>query len=303
MNKVRPIIGLVLLFSLSCCSPKKAEEAPAADSTAVEMVSSSAAVVNKNDSSHKFIRTADLKFRVKSVIKSTYDIETIVARQGGFVTHTSLNSNVEESKTTTLNIGADSLLETTHYTVINEIVLRVPNVKLDTTLKEISRNIEFLDYRIINSDDVALKLLSNDLQIKRSARSEDRVTRAIDTRGKKLNETTVAEEALLNKREQADNARIANLSLKDQINYSTVNLTIYQRQTVKNELIANEDSIGKYKPGFGIKLLNSLRFGWTILEGFILFIFNLWGLILLGAGAYFLYKIYKIRKHKNNQPS
>ena len=29
------------------------------------------------DSTHKFIRTAELKFKVKSVIKSTYDIEDI----------------------------------------------------------------------------------------------------------------------------------------------------------------------------------------------------------------------------------
>src|SRR5688572_5416462 len=42
-----------------------------------EAVSSSAAAVSK-DTSRKFIRTADLKFKVKNVIKATYRIEDIV---------------------------------------------------------------------------------------------------------------------------------------------------------------------------------------------------------------------------------
>ena len=88
--------GIILLFICISCSPKKAEESMKMDSTSVALVSSSAAVVNKKDSTHKFIRTADLKFKVKSVIKSTYNIEDLTARQGGFVTYTNLSSNIDE---------------------------------------------------------------------------------------------------------------------------------------------------------------------------------------------------------------
>src|ERR1700741_3774994 len=38
-----------------------------------------------NDGVRKFIKTADLKFRVKSVIRATYDIEDITHQFGGFV--------------------------------------------------------------------------------------------------------------------------------------------------------------------------------------------------------------------------
>ena len=79
MKNVKIILVIALSIALFSCSPKRAHEAPAADSTAV-MVSSSAAVENKKDSTHKFIRTAELKFKVKSVIKSTYNIEDITAR-------------------------------------------------------------------------------------------------------------------------------------------------------------------------------------------------------------------------------
>jgi hypothetical protein len=255
-----------------------------------DYVSSSAAVENKQDTTRKFIRTADLKFKVKDVIKSTYDIEDITGRQSGFVTFTQLTSNIDRVTTTT--VSADSSLISTYYTVVNSIVLRVPNVNLDTTLKEIARNIDFLDYRTIKAQDVALNILANNLTQKRIAKNEERLTNAIDNRGKKLNETTSAEELLLNKQEQADNAKISNLSLADQINFSTINLFIYQQQTVKREVVLNNNKITNYEPSFWSKISDSLKYGWDILAGVLIFIVNLWGLILFGIFVYVIYKKY-----------
>ncbi|MDD4968011.1 MAG: DUF4349 domain-containing protein [Paludibacter sp.] len=290
MNCTKIILGIVLLVSVVSCSPKKAEEAPMSDSTAVSMVSSSAAVENKKDTTHKFIRTADLKFKVKSVIKSTYNIEDITARMGGFVTYTNLASNIDDTETTV--VSADSSLITTHFTITNTITIRVPNTRLDTTLKEIAKNIDFLDSRVIKADDVSLQLLSNNLTLKRSARNEQRLTHAIDNRGKKLNETTNAEEVLLSKQEQADNARISNLSLRDQMNFSTINLTIYQHQAVRHELIANDQNTREYEPGLGTKIVDSLSTGWEILEAVFLFLLKLWGLYVYAAILYLGYRIY-----------
>jgi hypothetical protein len=292
MKNSAKILGFILSILLTSCSPKAAEEAPAVDSTAV-MVSSSAAVENPKDSTHKFIRTAELKFKVKSVIKSTYNIEDLTARMGGFVTYTNLNSNVDYSQTKP--VSTDSSLIITRYTVTNSIILRVPNSRLDSTLKLLSKNIDYLDYRIIKADDVALQLLSNNLTIKRSNKNEARITHAIDNRGKKLNETTTAEEVLLSKQEQTDNARVANLSLKDQLNFSTINLNLYQNQSIRYELIANDTDIKVYEPGIGSKVVDALSYGWSMLEAVLIFLINLWGLALLAAVVFFLYKLYVVK--------
>jgi hypothetical protein len=291
MQTTKIILGLglsILLFGCSQSRNERMEKSVMADSTSNAFISSSAAVENGKDTTHKFIRTADLKFKVKSVIKSTYNIEDITNKQGGFVTFTNLTSNIDN--VTNIAVSADSSLETTYYTVSNSITLRVPNTKLDTTLKEISKNIDYLDFRIIKADDVALQILSNNLTQKRYAKNEQRLTNAIDNRGKKLNETTVAEEVLLSKQEQADNAKVSNLSLMDQINFSTINLSIYQRQTIKRELISNDKNIDEYEPGFGSKILDALKFGWDILEAFLVFLIKLWGLFLFGIVAYILYR-------------
>jgi hypothetical protein len=189
-------------------------------------------------------------------------------------------------------VSADSTLETTYYTVTNSIKIRVPNTKLDTTLKEISGNIDYLDYRIIKAEDVALQILSNNLIQKRSAKNQERLANAIDKKGKKLNETTNAEELLLDKQEQSDNAKISNLSLTDQIRFSTINISIYQRQTFKRELILNDKNVDAYDPSFGSKVLESLKFGWDILETFLVFLTRLWGLFLFAILVYIIYKKY-----------
>lgn len=293
MQTTKIILGLglsILLFGCGQSRNEQMESKAMADSTSNAFISSSAAVENGKDTTRRFIRTADLKFKVKSVIKSTYDIENITNRQGGFVTFTNLTSDI--NNVTTTAVSADSSLETTYYTVSNSITLRVPNTKLETTLKEISNNIDYLDFRIIKAEDVALQILSNNLTQKRSAKNEERLTNAIDNRGKKLNETTVAEEILLSKQEQADNAKISNLSLTDQIKFSTINLSIYQRQTIKRELISNDKNIDAYEPGFGTKILDALKYGWDILETFIVFLTKLWGLFLFAIVVYFIYKKY-----------
>jgi hypothetical protein len=298
MKNFTTILVIALSIALFSCSPKASEEAPAVESTA-DIVSSSAAVENNKDTTHQFIRTADLKFKVKSVIKSTYDIEDITARTGGFVTYTNLTSDVLSTETKEINF--DSSVIVTHFVVTNSIIIRVPNTKLDTTLKQISRNIVYLDSRVIKADDVALQLLSNNLTIRRSDKNEARLINAIDNRGKKLNETTSAEELLLNKQEQADNARIANLSLKDQINFSTIHLTIYQNQGVNYEKIVREKNSKQYEPGLGYRILDSLSYGWSIFEDIIVFLINLWGLVLLGVIGFLGYKLYviKFRKKKH----
>jgi hypothetical protein len=285
------LIGFSLPFFIWGCNQENKEtldHLSLADSTSNAFISSSAAVQNDKDTTRRFIRTADLKFKVKSVIQSTYDIENITNRNGGFVTYTNLTSII--NNVTKIAVSNDSSLETTYYTVSNSITLRIPTTKLDTTLKEIANNIDYLDYRIIKAEDVALQILSNNLIQKRSLKNEQRLIKAIDNNGKKLNDLVAAEEILLNKQQQADNAKISNLSLTDQINFSTINLTIYQRQTINRELIFNDKTIDSYEPGFRSRLLDALNFGWHMLETFIVFLTKLWALLLFTILIYFIYK-------------
>lgn len=300
MKKLLPALFVCFVIALICsCAPsqtskEKSLSQSGQSSDQSPAVSSSAAVETGSDTSRKFIRTADLRFRVPDVIKTTYKIEDIVRMNGGFVTFTNLASTVdyEDSKT----ISADSTLVTTHFTINNSMTLRVPNTELDTTLKLIAPLIEFLDYRIIKATDVGLDLLSNRLTQQRTQKHDDRLSKVVDAQGNKLKDITSASESILYSQEKADQALISNLSLKDQISFSTINLQLYQRPSVKYSLVANQKNIREYEPGFWKKAADALRTGFDVFKIFILFLLQIWWLILLIAVAFFIYP--KIRKRK-----
>jgi hypothetical protein len=238
----------------------------------------------------KIIRTADLTIKVKDVTRSTYEIEDITEEFGGFVESANQsNEIIEQSKT---EVSKDSILEITKYSIKSNIEIRVPSKNLNATIKAISRQIGFVDSYNIKADDVSLRMRSNELTQKRSITTEKRVEKAIDTKGVKMKDVINAENTLAEKKEERDNARLENISMQDQVNFSTLSIQIYQDELVKKELIANATDINSYKPSIGTRIADSLKSGWYVLANIIDFIFRIWWFIALCFLAFWLYKKY-----------
>lgn len=299
MNKSIKIVLALLCVSIvvSCKKAESNEEISAesvSDSVSVsssqeKIISSSAAVEPKNRNK-KFVRTADIKFKVKNVAKSTTIIEDATTKFGGFVTYTNLESQISEEDKT--KISPDSSLVTTKFTVENNITIRVPNTKLDTVIKSIATQIKFLNYRVIKADDVTLQMVANQMSQERSATSENRIANDIDNKGKKLNQIIDAEETLNNKKEANDTSKLENLSLQDKVSFSTLTLQIYQDEIVKQEMIGNQKSTNAYRPNIGLQILDSIKTGWFMLEEILSFIVVLWPFFGIGLLSYLGYKKY-----------
>lgn len=281
---------LLLVMAFACKQATASDEASSEMTTDSKAVISSNAAVEKSDSNRRFIRTADIKFKVKNVAKSTYAIENSVAKFGGFVTYSDLKSTITSQLET--KISQDSVLETTKFIVDNKIIFRVANTQLDTVLKSLVKEVAFLDNRLIKADDVALGLMANKLAQNRSSNHEARLEKAIDNKGKKLGDINKAEDNLLEKQSQNDAARLQNLSLEDQVSFSTVTLYLYQRETTTHEMLINEKSVYSYRPNIGLQIIESLKTGWYLLETIIAFVTQLWALILLGILGYLGFKKY-----------
>ena len=269
--------------------------APSEYST-VDLVSSSAARENATDTSRRFIRIAELRFKTKDAIRATYAIEDIIARHGGFVENTELRSVINRIET--IRVSRDSTLESTYYTISNTMKLRVPFRKLDATLKEIAAYAEFMDYRKVSATDVRLNLFRNDLTQRRIARQEKRLQNAIDNKGERLNQITAAEDLLAARQKQADQAQLANLELKDRIEFSAIAVDLWQDGTVKRIMKANEEKIDKYRPTFGVRFSDALKAGWYGFVEFVIFLTNFWILWLMVAGVFVGIRHYRRRKKK-----
>lgn len=284
-----PVLSL-LLFSCGANYENRfsAEDTKAVADSARSIATSNAAAVGMADSSHTFIRTADIKFKVKDVKQSTFDIEDLVAKHNGYITYTNLSSNIAYQNK--VQISEDSCKESTYYNVDNSLTMRIPNTELDAVLRGLAPLMDFLDHRTIKADDIKYTLLSNQFAEKRYKNYKQYYTTAINTKGKKLKETANAEDNLVLTEQIADNTKIETLELMDKVSYSTITLYIYQPQTVKETLTANEKTIAPFKPSFGSRLGSAFTDGWLIFEKIILFFVNIWGVLALITVMFFIIK-------------
>lgn len=271
-----------MIYSFSAASSSDRKSSPTVHNS---FISSSAAVVSA-DTSKQFIRTVDMRFRVADVRTATLRAEAITKYFGGWVTQSNLVSTTNRVEVTP--VSADSALERTFYTVTSELTLRIPQHQLDTTIKSIARLIEYLDYRSIGAEDIALKNLAESLKQKRNLEHDRRLREAVDTRDSKLSSLADVEAARLHAQINADQALLNKLTLKDKVEYSVVTVHLYQREAVLAEMIANHKNIDAYRPGFFSRLGSSLAAGWANFLDFLIELLRAWPMLLLIGGAAFV---------------
>ncbi|MBC7775154.1 MAG: DUF4349 domain-containing protein [Phycisphaerae bacterium] len=252
-----------------------------------DIFSSAAAVPSAIDSLKKFIRTAQMRFRVKNTAEATLRIEDIVLRNGGFVINSNLNSQIELQQTTP--ISRDSALETTRFSMHTQLVIRVPYRLLDTTLRSIGRLSDFLDLRHVNASDVGLQMLEQEL-----TRLREGIYRS-DLKDSQENKNSPKADRARASRSATDQARIETLKLEDAIRFSTVTVDIYQLPQIRQTMVANTDVPLPQQP-LAARLGEALRTGGEILIVLFLGLVHLWGVILLAIAAYFGWKWFQKRK-------
>ncbi len=220
---------------------KKSEEAPAmadepsyyaAPSAPTESdVSSSKSVGAAADASRaptpvrQFVRSADLRFRCRSVAQTTSTIERIVAFNGGFVELNDLRSRIEESRVRPF--GEDSLLAIRRVEIWNTMVLRVPNDRLDTVLAQMAPLVAFLDHRTIRAQNVTQELRRAERDKRRMERASERMQNLVQNPGK-VKDLAQVDDLALDRQTRADAALDRTEGLHEQVELSSVQLALYQ---------------------------------------------------------------------------
>jgi hypothetical protein len=304
------ILSAFLLFALVSCGPSKKEKESALEKASQDSINAAVEAQRQADSfaaysgpelakdvnlntktpkDKKFIKTAEVKFKVNNVWKVTERIEDITAKYGGFVTHSNLKNR--DNNYASRRVSRDSILICKQIVVENHIELRVPNESLDSLVRELNKFIIFLDYRIINLDDATYFYALTQKKTETLQTYQQHQTKHIDTKDSKLKETTRAEETLLDSKLASDELQVQKLALDDQLKYCTLTINIYQKPLIVRETIANFSYVSSYKPNIFKRLGDSLIQGWWILEEIIVFLVQMWGVILLIVGVIVGYKL------------
>lgn len=273
----RNIIAIAIILTIFGCNSNKNDEAKEL------RIADEAATLAEP----KIIKTADMRFRVKNVQNTKEQLSQTIKAQGGTVAEFSIESVIQETQKVKQSV--DSVKEITAYRTEGYLVAKVPSEKLDDFTNTTAKMAVFVDNQSMKMDDQSLTYLSN------KSKAGNRLD-AVDQMGKLAAKKSSNVETALNIKDDYVDKRIQNLSIDSKVKYSTITLNFYQDNTIKTAVIAN-DNVNDYKPDFGNRLWLAIVNGWIIFREIILALSNLWMLILVGIGIYFIARHF-IRKNK-----
>ena len=227
---------------------------------------------------HKFVLTANARFRVKDVYDAAIEIENMAYGLDGFIV---------KNQISTQNYGIndypqenDTLLRISRYARYSELIVRVPAANAQAFLRKLTTVIQYLDQREFFAQDVQFEILREQLAYKRNQEIQQKFGQAA---ARSSNENRV--DAIDHQRDTMltrDNAIVDRAILNDKVAYSTIHLTIYEPEAISQEKIANLDAITeKNQPGFFNRLSDALSTGWYGFLDCIILISVLWPLALI----------------------
>ncbi|MFD2519255.1 DUF4349 domain-containing protein [Emticicia soli] len=283
------LFGAIGCFFVACSGQnentfQKTEENIALDSAMVEPQTG----VTTDKPQRKFIRTADLQFKVKDVRKSSEEIEDLTTKYGGFIAYSNLYSDILDKKT--VIISRDSVLEVSSINIQNAINIRVPNQNLQALLKDLNGMMLYVNHRIIKAEDVSLQMLSHELYNKRVEKFSERAQSVHQHRKGDIAAATDAEDTVLSRQLSADEHKVQNMNLQDQVDFSTVTINLYQNTILDKAIIENHEGIDSYRTNVFLRIWDSIKAGWIFFEDVIVVLARLWIFLLLSGIAFWVWQ-------------
>ncbi len=249
-----------------------------------------------NGMTHNFIRTADMKLEVENVVSASNFIDAIVGKAGGYTAKSEIKTEITSRNS--VRIKKDSLLDTRVFVTKNSLIIRVPASHFDSIIRKITDLGLFLDYRSKSAEDVKADLYANSEQKKSYQKFSRDVERSVK-KSDKLSEIVNANEGVLEKALAAKQLENESYKLYEQVNYSVINVELYQQPQTSNVLVFSGAPVQPYETPYSTLLIEALIGGMTILKKILLFLAWSWGLVLPAILIFLLckrYRFFKIRK-------
>ena len=193
----------------------------------------------------KLIRNGTLEFQTDEVKKTKTEIEKICKELNAYISSESEN-----------NLG-----ERLQY---NQVI-RVPANQFDTLLARLEPLALKIENKNISTEDVTEQFIDVEARLKTKKELEARY-REILKLAKTVEEIVSIESQIANVRSEIESMEGRLNFLKNQVAFSTLNVTYYE--TIGIDF------------GFASKLVQSLKGGWDNLLAFIIFLVNLWPFVL-----------------------
>jgi len=215
----------------------------------------------------KIIKDARVGVEVEDYYAYRQNIDSLIISLNGYISNDNLDKN--------------------DYSINSNLTIRIPSKAFDKLMDDLESGTEKLLYKNISARDVTEEFIDIEVRLKTKKEVEKRYIQLL-AKAKNIKEILEVEEKLRVIREEIE-ARQGRLNyLKKQVSFSTIYLQITQKLDYKYEPIKEK--------GFFQRLFKSLDKGWKGFVSFLLFLFRIWPVILIGFLVF--YYIRKIRRKK-----
>jgi len=216
----------------------------------------------------KIIKSANVRYKVKSVKSSTQKIKQFSSMYSAYI--------------------SDLRFENSLYSIENRFTIKVPKEYFDELLDSINGVVEFIEHENITTKDVSEEFVDLEARLKTKLEVKKRYETILRKNAKTVKDILATEEKLRIIQEEIESAQGRLKFLSNKVAYSTIQVDLYETVEYKEEP-------ENYSKTFLAKTKEGFSFGWDIVQGLILGIIHIWPLVLLGL-LVFLYLKKRIRK-------
>ncbi|OYU84661.1 MAG: hypothetical protein CFE24_05720 [Flavobacterium sp. BFFFF2] len=289
------LFSVLALIALSGCKQNEftVGESADADSTSVQT-----ADIERPKAAWK--RTAQIEGKSFDALRSAKSIEKTTVELGGYVAL----SEVRKSPSTSFRepISTDSILVSTLYDVSSTLQLKIPTEQLDLALLRFESTLDQVNYRVTKTEEVSLSKYREELRRMNALQQANRLSSKSDKGQLRKKDVPNVEQSRFDVQEKADDALISSYNWADQIELSTVEMTIEQPRILVRKREVNTELSQLSGVHFLTKWNQSLKQGWSMLESILIWITQFWSIVLLILLFYILYKrSFSLQNTKSNE--
>jgi hypothetical protein len=167
--------------------------------------------------------------------------------------------------------------------------LKVPQQSFDVLMDSIRHVVEFVEFETITTQDVTEEYLDIEARLKTKLEVKARYEAVLRKQAKTVEDILKTEEKLRIIQEEIESAQGRLKYLTNKVAYSTIQIDLYQEVEYKEEPVS-------YKKTFWDKTMESLSFGWDMIQGLVLAILHIWPLTILGILLFVWFKRRRLKK-------
>lgn len=271
MKRVITILTVLAVLSICSCNSSKSSEYAYTCMTDIEEASwqSDEQKTDNLESTteRKIVKRGNIRFQTADINKTKSLISQTVQELNGYISNDNAYDYSDRFE--------------------HNLTIRVPADKFDMLLKNVSESVEKLDSKNIDVLDVTEEYIDIEARIKTKKELQDRYKEI-------LKKATTVSEILTVEREigslQTDIESVEGRMkfLKDEIKFSTLTVTYYQKVTTSSSL------------GFFFELRDGFKSGWNGFLWFIIGVSYLWVFILVAVAVIYLIIRWRRKKRKMN---